>query len=50
VLNGQGRPIGIIERDVLITMIEKKAWYLEKPIANFGGYEEVRKKSVRGES
>lgn len=27
VVNSQGRPVGIIERDVLITMIEHKAWY-----------------------
>jgi hypothetical protein len=27
VLNSYGRPVGIIERDVLITMIERKAWY-----------------------
>lgn len=27
VLNSFGRPIGIIERDVLITMIEYQAWY-----------------------
>lgn len=27
VTNKHGRPIGIVERDVLITLIEKKAWY-----------------------
>jgi CBS domain-containing protein len=31
VLNGFGRPVGIIERDVLITMIENKAWYSRDP-------------------
>jgi Voltage gated chloride channel/CBS domain len=27
VVNGRGEPIGIIERDVLITIIQQKAWY-----------------------
>ena len=31
VLNGFGRPVGIIERDALITMIEHKAWYNREP-------------------
>lgn len=27
VLNDRNQPVGIIERDLLITLIEKKAWY-----------------------
>lgn len=27
VTNETGRPVGIIERDVLITLIEKQCWY-----------------------
>ena len=26
-VNSDGQPIGIIERDALVTLIEKKAWY-----------------------
>ena len=39
VVNSFGRPIGIIERDVLITMIENKAWYYRENMlgGNFGG-------------
>jgi hypothetical protein len=27
VLNGKGRPIGLIERDAMISMIENNCWY-----------------------
>lgn len=27
VLNGQGRPIGIVERDALIVMLKHRVWY-----------------------
>jgi len=27
VVNSDGQPIGIIDRDALITLIEKKGWY-----------------------
>ena len=27
VLNGHGRPIGIVERDALIVMLKHKVWY-----------------------
>ena len=40
VLNSGGRPIGIIERDALIVMIEHKAWYTKegnRGAAKFGG-------------
>lgn len=39
VLNSAGRPVGIIERDILITMIEHKAWYVREGAVggNFGG-------------
>ena len=45
VLNSQGRPIGIIERDVLITMIDKKAWYYRETMlgGNFGGNNDQNK-------
>ena len=38
VLNSFGRPIGIIERDILITMIEYQAWYYREQMlgGNFG--------------
>lgn len=41
VLNSYGRPIGIIERDVAITIIENKAWYYRENMlgGNFGGGE-----------
>ena len=37
VLNNAGRPIGIIERDVLIAMIEEKAWY-QRPSRESGKF------------
>lgn len=38
VLNSYGRPVGIIERDVLITMIERKAWYQRQSRAMSGRF------------
>ena len=44
VLNGQGRPIGIVERDALIVMLRHKVWYrrdeLRLDAPKFGGEEE----------
>jgi hypothetical protein len=34
VVNSDGQPIGIIERDALVTLIEKKAWYSRNQIEN----------------
>ena len=43
VLNGQGRPIGIVERDALIVLLKHKVWYrkyeLRGGAPNFGGTE-----------
>ena len=33
-INGYNRLIGIVERDVLITLIEKEAWYYPDHIRN----------------
>ena len=51
-LNSCGRPVGIIERDVLITMIEFKAWYYRENMlgGNFGGISKtgaISRESVR---
>lgn len=50
VLNGYGRPIGIIERDILITILEKKAWYdlrVESRLSgNFGARSSLRARQM----
>ena len=41
VMNNQGRPVGLIERDALIAMIENKSWYFRdsRVSGNFGAKE-----------
>jgi hypothetical protein len=41
VLNVHGRPIGIIERDILITLIERYAWYVPEEYSVMNSKKEV---------
>jgi hypothetical protein len=40
-MNNQDRPVGLIERDALIAMIENKSWYFRdsRVSGNFGAKE-----------
>lgn len=48
VLNNFGRPVGLIERDSLIAMIQNKCWYFRESrvSGNFGKREEIPIKNL----